>query len=123
MIRPAILIAEPEPDQALSVRKLVVETAKFNVLTAHTVSEGEKTLEKFPALDAVVVHHHLRGHAKVLKKSKEMRPGLPTILISPRAETAKKEADHAVSSHEPQKLVELLRELLGDPRKLPAQQE
>src|SRR5687768_16770461 len=117
MIRPAILIAEPEPDQALSVRKLVMETAKFNVLTAHSVTEGEKTLEKYPAVDAVVVHHHLRGHGKVLKCAKKMRADLPTILISPRGDT-KAAADHGVSSHDPNELLELLRELLGDPRQL-----
>ena len=36
MGRPTILIVEPEPNEALSARKLVVETAKFNVTTAYS---------------------------------------------------------------------------------------
>jgi hypothetical protein len=34
--RPTLLVAESEPVEALSVRKLVLETDKFNVLTAHS---------------------------------------------------------------------------------------
>src|SRR4051812_48605380 len=44
MARPTLLVAEPEPEAALSVRKLVLETAKFNVLTAHS---DEETVELF----------------------------------------------------------------------------
>jgi hypothetical protein len=40
MPRPTVLVTEPEPLQALSVRKSVRETAKFNVLTAHSAREA-----------------------------------------------------------------------------------
>ena len=33
LIRPAFIVAEPEPEQALSTRKLLLETFKFNVIT------------------------------------------------------------------------------------------
>jgi hypothetical protein len=36
---PTLLVAEPEPLEALSVRKLVLENAEFNVLTAHSRRE------------------------------------------------------------------------------------
>jgi hypothetical protein len=39
MPRPTILVAEEEPSQALSVRKLVFETAKFNAFTAHSTRQ------------------------------------------------------------------------------------
>jgi hypothetical protein len=39
------------------------------------------------------------------------------IVLSPSG-TLVKGADHAVSSHEPEELVTLLRRLFGDPRKM-----
>lgn len=55
MERPTILIAEEEPGAALSTRKLVLETAKFNVLTAHSTREAITVFQKFPNVSAVVV--------------------------------------------------------------------
>ena len=42
---------EPEPNEALSVRKLVVETAKFNVTTAYSAAEAKELLQKLPRGD------------------------------------------------------------------------
>ena len=46
--RPAFLVAEPEPEQALSTRKLLLETFKFNVITAHSERETIDLLHLFP---------------------------------------------------------------------------
>jgi hypothetical protein len=54
-IRPAFLVAEPEPQQALSVRKLVLETGKFNVLTAHSTHEAIDTFHLFPNVTAAIL--------------------------------------------------------------------
>src|SRR3954470_176535 len=48
MVRPTLLVAETEPVSALSVRKLVLETAKFNVLTAHSQEEEIEILGVAP---------------------------------------------------------------------------
>src|SRR5690349_2301472 len=48
MRRPTLIVAEPEPGQALSTRKLVLETAKFNVLTAHSTDEALDVFQSFP---------------------------------------------------------------------------
>lgn len=121
MPRPIFIIAEPEPDQALSARKLVIETAKFNVVTAHSAREMLDSLELFPGVDAVIIHSSLKGGTapKLVKQVKEKRPDMPVILLSPSAGGVKG-SDHAVSSHDPQELVNLLRQLFGDPRELEA---
>ncbi|HEX6906594.1 MAG TPA: response regulator, partial [Terriglobales bacterium] len=54
-------MAEPEPDQAISARKLVLETAKFNVITAHSAREALDLCEQFPAIDALILHDGLEG--------------------------------------------------------------
>lgn len=117
--RPVFIIAEPEPEQALSARKLVIETAKFNVITAHSVEELFFCLQDFPSAEAVVLHIALAkgGLEKLVKRLRLALPGKPIILLSPSAASARL-TDHAVSSHDPQELVQLLRELFGDPRKM-----
>ncbi len=55
MPRPTLLVAETELDQALSVRKLVLETGKFNVLTAHSTREAIDIFHLFPNISAAVL--------------------------------------------------------------------
>ena len=55
MPRPTLLVAEPEPSQALSVRKLVLETAKYNVLTAHSSREALDLFHLFPNVSMAVL--------------------------------------------------------------------
>jgi DNA-binding NtrC family response regulator len=119
MRRPVFIIAEPEPEQALSARKLVIETAKFNVITAHSGAEMEQSLKDFPLADAVIIHNSLAGGsaARFVKMVKSQTPAMPVIVLSPSGNGVKG-ADHAVSSHEPEELVILLRRLFGDPRKI-----
>jgi hypothetical protein len=80
--RPTFLMAEPEPEQAISARKLVLETAKFNVITAHSAREATELCRRFPSIDALIVHAN------------------------------------NISSHSPEDLLRLLRQLFGDPRKI-----
>ena len=117
MARPTLLMAEVDPVQALSVRKLVLETAKFNVLTAHSPGETEELIGKFPKLDAVVLVNDPAFDCEVLART--IRKKLPKILIVEVTSFAGQHcsaADHHVSSHEPETLLELTRSLLGDPR-------
>lgn len=118
MRRPIFLIAEPEPEQALSARKLVIETAKFNVVTAHSGKELLDSIEQFPNVDAVILHSSLPGGiVQLAKQVKAKLPKKPIITLSPSA-NLERVADHALSSHDPEELVGLLRELFGDPRKM-----
>jgi len=116
MVRPTFLVAEPEPEQALSARKLVIETAKFNVITAHSEHEAIELLEKFPAVHAVIVHSEIKDFENIVEHARERGNRLPTILLSARKGMQNLAVDHQLSSHEPQQLVDLLRNLFGDPR-------
>jgi CheY-like chemotaxis protein len=55
MPRPTLLVAESESVEALSVRKLVLETGKFNVLTAHSFREALDLFHLFPNISAAVI--------------------------------------------------------------------
>ena len=115
--RPTLLVAEPEPAEALSVRKLVLETAKFNVLTAHSTREAIDIFQSFPNISAVIAVDADDINCEVVTTAiKAAAPKIPAIALSARTGYRCSAANHHVSSHEPEQLLRLVRELLGDPR-------
>jgi response regulator RpfG family c-di-GMP phosphodiesterase len=119
MRRPTFLVAEPEPDQALSSRKLLLETFKFNVITAHSEQEMLELLGQFPNVDAVILHDDTPGHTAVelVKAVKEKVPKMVVVALNPRGRQSQL-ADHVVNSHSPEELLHLLQRNFGDPRKI-----
>ena len=119
MTRPTLLVAEPEPSQALSVRKLVLETGKFNVLTAHSTREALDIFDLFPNVSAAILVGESTIEcdraASVIKKATDK---VPIIYLHGSVGGRCSHADHDVSSHEPETLLALVRSLFGDPRQL-----
>ena len=117
--RPTLLVAEPEPQQALSVRKLVLETGKFNVLTAHSTREALDIFHRFPNVSgAILVGESDIDCDEVGSKIKSATDKVPVIYLHARVGGRCPHADHHLSSHEPEALLELARSLFGDPRRL-----
>jgi CheY-like chemotaxis protein len=118
MTRPTILVVEPEPFEALSARKLVLESAKFNVLTAHSTEEALDLFEMFPQLSAVVlVMEPTIDLKRVIEAVKKNVLKVPVVALATRPGQKCKEADHSLSSNEPEQLLTLMRRLMGDPRR------
>jgi CheY-like chemotaxis protein len=116
-MRPAIMVVEGEPFQALSARKLVLETAKFNVLTAHSTREALECLEAFPKISAaVIVEDSTVACDEIVQTIKRELSDIPVIALSAREGFSCRGADHYLSSYTPEALVNLLRVLLGDPQ-------
>src|SRR5690242_13144118 len=113
--RLTFLVVEVEPNQALSTRKLLLETAKHNVLTAHSGQEGIEMLERFPKVDAITIDAGLRDMDcdSIARQMRKIRAKVPIVAMTPRVAGNCKWADHTVSSYEPRQLLELLQEL-GD---------
>jgi len=118
LVRPAFIVAEPEPEQALSTRKLLLETFKFNVITAHSVAETTELVRLFPNANALIVHCGLPhfDSAEAIKTVRATLPSLPVIALTP-TERELKWADYVVQSHRPQELLDLVQRLFGDPRR------
>jgi len=114
-----LLVAEPEPEQALSVRKLVLETAKFNVLTAHSTREALDLFCLFPNLSVAILVNgtgiDCQGVAKAIKKTTDR---VQVVFLTARIGGVCKYADHNISSMEPDTLVDIIRSLVGDPRRM-----
>jgi DNA-binding response OmpR family regulator len=109
------LMIEVEQPEGLSARKLVLETAKHNVITAYSGAQGLELLHRFPNVDAVVVHRELRDMPvkDVVAEIKKLNPKMPIILLSPFKEAAPEGADYVISSHEPQLILLLFESVFG----------
>lgn len=114
-MRPIILVTDPPDPEALSTRKLVLESAKYNVLTAFTGEEAREICSKVP-IDAAVVHQHIKGEdmPRLVAELKRQRPGIPVIVVSPHPQKVDG-ADHVLNSHNPVELVDLISNLFGAP--------
>ena len=110
MVRPTFLIAEPRPHEGISARKLVLETALYNVITAYDGPEALELLEKFPNVDAMIVHAGFgeKMYNEVIQASKKSDPERMIILLSPNRVTKHDSVDFHLSSHDPKQLLDLL---------------
>jgi hypothetical protein len=113
MKRPCILVIDHEFPGTISTRKLVIETAKFNVITAYTSHEGIATLARFPNVDGIVLNagNHDIPCEELVAQMKKMLPNLPIIVTSNSGQDDCGGGDHSVRSFEPALLLEKLREL------------
>ncbi len=108
-----ILMIESEQPEGISSRKLVVETAKHNVITAYNPETGLALLRRFPAVDAVLIHASVLDHLPLIPQVREISPSVPIIVATPRPSDHFEGADYTVPSHEPQRLLDLLSSAFG----------
>jgi DNA-binding response OmpR family regulator len=113
MIRPCFLVVDREFPGSISTRKLVIETAKFNVLTAYSGVEALEMFQRFPGVSGVVLDAGLeditcREIAQTIKASQAKMPVI--VIAAPGTENCP-EADFQLESFEPAKLLEILKGL------------
>jgi response regulator RpfG family c-di-GMP phosphodiesterase len=113
MIRPCFLVIDREHSGSISTRKLVIETAKFNVITAYSGAEALETLVKYPGVDAVVLDAGIRDLPciEVVKHIKHHQPRTPVIIAGTLGHDYCPGADHYLETFDPNKLLKLLQEL------------
>lgn len=116
MVRPCFLVIDHEHASSISTRKLVIETAKMNVLTAYSPIEAIETLRKFPSMAGAVldVVQTDMPCAELAAALKEIQPGIPVIAISGPSRELCEGADYHLPSFEPAPLLELLRSLVPE---------
>jgi len=113
MVRPCFLVVDREYASSISTRKLVIETAKLNVITAYSSAEAIATLERFPAVDGVVMDASLSDMpcADLARALKAIHPKLIIIAISGPRRDHCEGADHHLDTFDPARLLELLKQL------------
>jgi CheY-like chemotaxis protein len=113
MYRPCFLVVDRESSSAISTRKLIIETAKFNVITAYSSTEAIDTLKRFPALDGVVTDSGMTDMEcdTLIASLKAVRKEIPVVVICTPRGTPSKLADHSLETFDPKKLLDLLQKL------------
>ena len=116
MTRPCFLVVDREFSANISTRKLVIETAKFNVITAYSGHEALETVKRFPAIDGVVLDTTLRDikAPDLVHQIKQLQSGLPIVLIRSSNHEQCDEADYNLDYFDPASLLELLQGLRPD---------
>lgn len=111
MARPCFLVLDPEHSGSISTRKLVIETAKFNVITAYSSAEAIETLERFPDVDAAVIDSRLQDmpSAELIRRLRALKPRIPVVVISVPGHNHPAEADYVVDSLNPRAVLDILR--------------
>src|ERR1700679_1601523 len=96
MPRPCFLVVDREFSANISTRKLIIETAKFNVITAYSGAEALESVERFPALDGIVLDAGLRDRPAedVVRQLKEAHPEIPIVVICALGANECPAADH-----------------------------
>jgi len=113
MTRPCFLVVDREFSANISTRKLIIETAKFNVITAYSGAEAIDTVERFPAVDGVVLDTGLRDldADEVVHTLKQRYPQIPIIVICLPNSNECPEADHHLNFFDPASLLQLLQKI------------
>lgn len=101
--RPLILCID-DGDIALRVRKLLLHTAGYNVLTAKSAEDGFE-LFKQHSISLVVADHYLSAKTgtEIAREMKELKPGVPILIFSaaPEEPAGLEFADSFLSKGEP----------------------
>ena len=111
MLRPCFLVVDREFSNGISSRKLVIETAKFNVITAYSAAEALETLAAYPAVNGAVVDEHVEGVQcpNLVAQLKAIKPSLPIVAVGAPGQCGP--ADYHVEPFNPAKLLEMLQRL------------
>ena len=113
MIRPCFIVADRNFSGNISTRKLVIETAKLNVITTYSGSETVETLKKFPKVDGIVMDCTVDDIPvdDLIAQLKRLQPKIPVILIRSPGRAHSELADYQIESFQPGPLLELLQSL------------
>lgn len=114
-MRATFLVVEPQPHQGISARKLVLETAQYNVITAYSAADAVELMKNFPKVNAIIINPEVKGlsTAKLIEELKAFNRKAPVIIASANTNRRFAHADEQVSSHDPIELLNLLRAKFG----------
>ena len=120
MIRPCYLVVDREYSGSISTRKLVIETGKFNVITAYSSLEAIETLREFPKVSGIVLDGKMpdMSCADLVQALKSIRSDVPVIVVHAPGSKECLDADYHLETFDPASLLTLLKKL--EPQKAAA---
>lgn len=124
MVRPCFLVIDKQFPGSISTRKLVIETALLNVLTAYSAEEAIQTLKRFPNVDGIVLDTEVRGLpcTELIERLRAIRNDVPIITVSPSGYEPCGGEQHHVSSYDPRDLLDQIQQICSKEVERAAQQ-
>jgi CheY-like chemotaxis protein len=117
-MRPCFLVVHNEYPGSISTRKLLLESARLNVITAYSADEAMQTLSRFPNIDGVVLDTQMRGRpcAEIVEQIRRTHATLPIVTVSPRGQDPCGGEQFHVSNFEPGQLLDALQQIRPHPQ-------
>jgi CheY-like chemotaxis protein len=112
-MRPCFLVVDNEYPGSISTRKLVLESAKLNVITAYSPEEALNTLNRFPNVDGIVIDTQLQGRscAEIVAHIRSEHAGIPIVTVSPGGQDPCGGEQFHVSNFDPKLLLDTLHKI------------
>ncbi len=82
-VKPPLILCIDDADIALHVRKLLLGSEGYNVLTASSGEEGLELFKQNP-VELVIADHFLSGKTgtEIAREMKELKPEVPILIMS-----------------------------------------
>src|SRR5581483_1979038 len=98
---------------SISTRKLVIETALLNVLTAYSAEEAVQMLNRFPKVDGIVLDTEVYGLSctQLIERLRTIRDDVPIITVSPSGYEPCGGEQYHVSSYDPRELLDQIQQI------------
>jgi len=124
MVRPCFLVVDKQYPGSISGRKLVIETALLNVITAYSAEEAVILFARFPAVDGIVLDTEVKGMTctDLIRRLREIRGEVPIVTVSPSGHDPCGAEDYHVSSYDPQDLLEQLNRICPKETRIAAEE-
>lgn len=116
-MRPCFLILDYEFPGSISSRKLVIESAKLNVITAYSADEAVESLRRFPGVSGVVLNTQLQEKKTcrdLIDALRAVRRDVPIITVSVSGYDRCGGEQFHVSSFDPKQLLDVLQAVCPD---------
>ena len=113
MVRPCFLVIDREFPGSISTRKLVLETAKYNVITAYSAREAIDTLRAFPSVSGIILDKSIRDMpcADLVRDLRAMDASKPIVLIDGASAEPCDDADYILEFYTPEALLAIIRKI------------
>ena len=125
MTRPCFIVLDREHSGTISMRKLVIESDKLNVITTYSGAETLETFERFPAVNGVILNAAIPDVScgEIITIIRDRAPKLPIIVVQGPGGPECPGADYYIDSFDPVPLLELLRQLFPVARSVIKQED
>jgi DNA-binding NtrC family response regulator len=112
--RLSFLLVEKDRD-GLSPRKILLESAKHNVVTAYSLSEGLAMFRRFVNVDAIAIDARFGDEvcSEMVRQVKSTHPQLKIVAFMSTSDHECGWADYRVEPHDPASLLEVLVKMGG----------